>query len=511
MKLQAPRIFSFLLALTASITFGYSATYERFGSKIDTTGFGKSVDLILRRAHKLRLESLDSALLTCDSAAAKIDILKDDRRRAIFLVTKGAILMNNGREVECLKFLKEACKIAVVQDTTRLQRVINNLFFCTYLYIGYYDVALEYGVKLLDAAIFAKDDEHIVIANFNLGLLYYKLHDSRKALKYYNTALMAMKIPTPLVYINIGLCYNQAEQYDSAFLNFEKALDIAGPNPPGSFLLNYHLGVGMALAGGKNYDSATYHHQKGMKMAAKRGDDRILADYYNALAVVLIETGQFSKALYYLHAGEKLCSANSLHSILKGIYLNFADLYSRKNDFVSASYYKEKYLQEWQLVFGEDVLNRIALIETEYAERENILKVAEGEKSMRWKNERITVRETITWLIISGAILLILVLAALISIGRIARAVNEQLESQVQLETSNVEDSLLSAIRERNTWNKSVWDLMKEIKKLVACSKGYQDVLMKTDGATGLSGTDLSGELRVLEENLKVFQKEHLF
>jgi tetratricopeptide (TPR) repeat protein len=491
---------------------GYSANPEAFESKIDTTGFGKSIDLILRRAHKLRLVNMDSALLTCDSAVAKIEILKDERRRAIFLATKGGILMNNGREVESIGFLKAAWNIAIALDRTRLQQIITNMLFCNYLYMGDYDVALEYGLKLLETATHAKDEEHIIIANFNLGLLYYKLYDQRRALKYYNTALKTTKAPIPDMYINIGLCYSLAEQYDSAFLNFKQAMHIAGADPADHILTNYHYGVAMALKRIRNYDSAFYHCYQGIAVAERRGDFRFLAEYHNALGEVFIETSQYSKALYYLRAGEKLCNENSLHAILQDTYLNFADLYSRKNEHVSASFYKEKYLQERQLVLGEDVLNRIALIETEYAERENLRKVVAGKKIMQWTTERIAIRESIIWLVIGGSILLIVLLVALIRIARITRSVNVQLEAEVKVETANVEDSLLSAIQERNAWNKSVLEVISEIRKLVASAKGYQNVLMNTDGAVVAgSGTDFSGELRRLEENLRVFQKTDFF
>jgi hypothetical protein len=99
----------------------------------------------------------------------------------------------------------------------------------------------------------------------------------------------------------------------------------------------------------------------------------------------------------------------------------------------------------------------------------------------------------------------------LIRIARITRSVNVQLEAEVKVETANVEDSLLSAIQERNAWNNSVLEVIREIRKLVASAKGYHYVLMNSDGvAVAGSGSDFSGELRGLEENLRAFQKDRL-
>ena len=67
---------------------------------------------------------------------------------------------------------------------------------------------------------------------------------------------------------------------------------------------------------------------------------------------------------------------------------------------------------------------------------------------------------------------------------------------------------MLSAFRERNAWNKSVLEMVKEVNKLLARAKGYRNVLIHVGEVE--PGSDFLAELVGLEQDLTIFQNDIL-
>lgn len=440
----------------------------------DTTGIGKKIDSTLQVAFRLRKVNFDSAMEVCESVYPYVVRDAKRHRLSVYYAIKGAIMQINGRALTAVPWLNKARAIANELGRDLLQRQITNQLLITHIHLGQYERALKYGMELKSMSEEVGDTVHSAIALGNLGLLYYKMLDSKTALQYYYKFLSVNENRLPLVqaYTNMGLCHNQLGNYDSAFYYYEKSKTAVDAASGLSNLLGYHHSMANTLITIKKFGDAEQHLLISINIAKNLGEDRLLADIYSLIGIVSREKGRLDDAIKWQLQSENLCIKNGLASGLGVVYRELVEIYRLKHDFRRAVVFQSKYLENWRDVYGEDVMVAVSLLEGEFNERGNTDRLVANEKLVSLKRNLWQTRNAI---MMSGFVvlgLLIVFVVVLIHLSRRQRKINEMIETEVRQRTDFLETDLESAMKARNLTNQSMQNAFGFIVARLAMVKG---------------------------------------
>lgn len=462
--------------------------YTLYPQQDDTVGYGKEIDTTLQLAFRLSRVNFDSAFRLCEMTCDKILTIGDRRRFGVYSATKGAILFYNGRSRDAVPLLDEALSIAIEFNRAKFRRIVLNLIFSNYLIMGLYDEALEYGLKLEEAGLESRDDESSMLAYANLGLLYYKLLDSKKALTYYDKAQLFIGSGprSPLMSINIGLCYNQLGKRETALSYIREAYNYRGAFDKEVFV-TYENALANTYLSMEQYDSALLHAENSVRFAVQQGHLRFIVENTNLMAEIFFQRGNYFKCIEFLNAAQKLCIENGLNSLLKEVYGQFADVYQRSGQYHLCARYRDLYTQQWRVVHGEDVLNHIALLESRFGQQLNEKKIVANGKLIKIQANSVELRSGSVRIAALAFVLLLFVSILLLRQSNRQRAFGRFLESEVQRSTTDLEQGVRLAISRRNRTNAEVLSSVRALRARLATVIGFVDLL-----SLGRQASDLS-------------------
>ncbi len=180
----------------------------------------------------------------------------------------------------------------------------------TFIKIGNYPRALEFYFQKLKFEEQQENPRNLAAVNINIGVVYGYQEEYRKALNYFfqSDSIIAVNHIDDLKYytaLNIGDIYNSLNINDSAFIFYERSLNLARQIEDGDFTGTSMVGLGHSYF--------------------KRGNDSLALKNYN-------------DAMPYLHAAndeERVCEAA----------IGLAKLYDKQNLADSAEFYARQALE----------------------------------------------------------------------------------------------------------------------------------------------------------------------
>ncbi|MFN3840911.1 MAG: tetratricopeptide repeat protein, partial [Cyclobacteriaceae bacterium] len=301
-----------------------------------------------------------------------------------------------------------------------------------------YDKALEYHFKTLALREEDGDSEEIAVSLNNVGFVYFKLRNYPKALEFYTKALEYLERSKDKTFfsqqlINIGLCHNQLKNYTEAFNNFKKAFEECGNECPDLVKISGRFGMGVANFGMERYDDAITYFTESLDISRITKNTRYEAENLVYLGKIYIAQGKPIEATRALENSERIASANTYNELLIDTYRQFSILYSQINDHENASVYQRKYIILKDSIYSEHLIDKIAEVQTNFAERENIATIAA-------KEEVITRQRMLNISIGIIAFMAVLLVFVLYRSNRIVRKVNTALSmAKAELQTLNAD------------------------------------------------------------------------
>ncbi len=267
------------------------------------------------------------------------------------------------------------------------KRILNNLGLA-YTFLAEYHRALEIFYQVLVLREQDGNLPEIAATLNNIGLAYFKLRNYAKALEFYELALAKLKEGNITAfldqqYANIGLCYNQLKQFNKAEEAFNHALEVCQPNCSDKVMVNANFGLGVTLYGKGEYEKAEKQFQAALELATKSNDLRYIGENNVYLAKVNIALGQYHAAIPFLQQAEQIAQSQGFNELLIDTYRQYSLLYSQSANYQMASEYQQKYIQLKDSVYSEELIDRIARIQTHYAERENLAIIRAKEEVIR--------------------------------------------------------------------------------------------------------------------------------
>lgn len=390
----------------------------------------------------------------------------------------GQFLNKQDRSKEAIEVLLECLSIAKRNDFRSEYKIILNNLALAHTVLAEYDKALEIHFQSLTLREMDGNKSEISISLNNIGFVYFKLKNYKTALEYYQRSLVLKKeindeYDLDRLYINIGLCYNQLKNFTEAQRYFTEGFKVCGDNCNNQTVIEGEFGLGVSNYFLGNFSKAKIYFKKSHSISQKSGNKRFEAENLMYLGQIYSDESNRDSALLVLSRCEQIALKNGYNELLISSYREFADVYNHTKEFEKASYYQKKYIALKDSVISGALIDRLAKIQTDFAERENKKIIAD-------KEEQIQRQRSLNFAIIIIAILASLLIFVLYRSNRVKKKVNQALsdakaiieDQNRQLLSSNY--NLDKELKEKNT------ELEKANESLLRVNEELDNFIYKT-------------------------------
>jgi signal transduction histidine kinase len=316
------------------------------------------------------INHLDAANSIARKIGDSLRIVKANR-------VKAQMLRRLDRLNEAIEIYEQLRPISIRNNFVDEQKYILNGLAVSHTFLAQYDKALGYHFEGLVLRERGGDHAEIRESLNNIGLVYFKLRNLNKALEYYALALdhdkkLEKSNFRDQLLINMALCYNQTRQFSEAQKLFKQALGFCEPNCNENTVVAAEFGLGMAHFSQKEFSDAKEHFQRSLDLAKKVDDKRYLAENNAFMGAILTEENKTDSAIFFLSLAEQLARESGYNQILLEAYDHTVSLYSKKRNFEQASIYQNKYITLKDSIYSETLIDNLAKVQTQYAERQNL-------------------------------------------------------------------------------------------------------------------------------------------
>jgi signal transduction histidine kinase len=348
----------------------------------------------------------------------------------------GQLLRRTDKLSESIQILNSVLPIARRNNIVKEEKSILNALALSYTFIADYDKALEVNFQALVIREREGNKKEISFTLNNIGLVYFKLGNHEMALQYYNRALelrLEAKDSYDLdrIFINIGLCYNQLSNFVEAEKFINKGLALCGGNCQDQIKIEGEYGLGVSYYARKDFDKALQHIDVSYALSKKISNERFRSENLIYKSRIYLAQDNAEEALGTLVECEGVAAASGYNEVLIDAYKEFSNVFKKLNNFEKSSDYQSRYINLKDSIYSSQLIDRIAKIQTKYAERENI-------KTIASKEEVITRQRTLSVAIAMIAVLTTLLLFVLYRSNRVKKKVNAALsEAKAIIEDQN--------------------------------------------------------------------------
>ena len=299
----------------------------------------------------------------------------------------GQLLNRTGSPKEAIEMLTQGRPIAQRNKyRTELTNILNNIALAN-TYLAEYDKALELHFQTLVLKEEDGDKAEISITCNNIGFVYFKLRNYEKALDYFYRSLALKKevndtYDLDRLLINIGLSSVHLNDYSTALEKINEGLSVCGSNCADQIIIEGKFGLGVAYYGLQKFDKAETNFKESLEIAKKIESKRFHVENLVYLGKVAIALGKNDLAKKLLTEAEGLAEKSGYNQLLIDIYKQFSILFNQSREFELASSYQSKYIHLKDSLIGEELVKNVAMIQTNFEERENIATIKLKEEAL---------------------------------------------------------------------------------------------------------------------------------
>lgn len=357
-------------------------------------------------------------------------------------------------------YFRNALKISLKNNNDKIVigKLYNNIAGC-YSLTGNYSESVTFYLKSLRLNDSIKDNEGIVMANGNIGTVYYHMKNYSEAENYMKDGLkMALKMNNKYqmsaITMNLGLVYKDRKQFEKAYVEFKKAYEIkkeiGDKNGQGIILVN----LGELYSDMGDLVNALINFKKAEDIAIE------IKNYQIELYSYTCQANVYSKKNDIVNASKKYESAISIAEKLNlkpdliEIYKSYAKANANAGKFEKAFKYHELFSTLKDSIFTSDNAKSMAEMSRKYdsEKKQSQIELLNKDKE---KQEALAAAESKKQKIIIGSVtiglLFVLLLALFVfrSNRQIQKANNEITLQKEVIEERNreVRDSITYAKR----------------------------------------------------------------
>ncbi|NOS94134.1 MAG: tetratricopeptide repeat-containing sensor histidine kinase [Cyclobacteriaceae bacterium] len=430
-------------------------------------------------------EHIDQSLVISKQALALAVKMGDSLHMVQFKRANGFIYRKLDSLSASIRELNEALLIAQRNNfDVELVKILNTLAIA-YSLNGNHDKALDCHFKALTVNEKLGNIEELSITYNNIGFVYFKLEDYERALDYYKRSLDAKKAISSnydldRLLINMALCYNQLKQYKEAENHINQAIEICKSGCSSAVQIEAQFSLGVSLAEQNRAEEAIDHFQKSLQLAQTFGEKRFQIESLLNLSLVKEKENLKDEAINYLKQAEEIANGTNYTLSLIKVYKVFSKIYKDNKDFINSSKYQDMYIQLKDSIYSNELIQNLAKVQANFAERDNLKTIQEKNLSLELKQALIDKQNSQYFFIIAIAILvLLLAIVSLLATHRQQKASHEISKAKFVIEEKNQQlatqnKELDKRVRERTS------DLLKSTLMLTQVNKELDNFLYKS-------------------------------
>ncbi|MDD2651162.1 MAG: tetratricopeptide repeat-containing sensor histidine kinase [Candidatus Cloacimonetes bacterium] len=237
------------------------------------------------------------------------------------LIILGINRINQGLNNESKKFFTDALKLAIKEKIYEKYTNCYNSLANYHYFQGFFDVALENYYLALKYLPQSNNKNLKAKILHNIGTTLTNLENYEDALDYFKKALHAQNIPDDSIdmadyYLSIANIYFVLKEYDEAFDNFNKSIDIYKKHNHINAVHAYS-DITNALISTNNLNEAIKYAYLTLEFSEKYNNKDMLLSSYLFLLQIYTKKKQFDKCTEYLDKAKK--AINNDTKSIKGL------------------------------------------------------------------------------------------------------------------------------------------------------------------------------------------------
>ncbi|WP_417431319.1 tetratricopeptide repeat-containing sensor histidine kinase [Halpernia sp.] len=287
--------------------------------------------------------------------------------------------------------------------------------------------ALKYYQDALKVAESTKDKESIPHILKNIGILYVSWKKFDEAFNYYDKAeKLATEIGNKELIAdcqnNKGIIYEQQKNYPKALSNYKSALElyIEKKNPQKISMALSNIAIVYKFQ--KNYPESIKYNFQAISIAEKLGDKWNMAATYNNIGNLYGEMGDYKKAILFCEKALKIAKEIHADEIIESTYDSMANAAEKAGDYKNAFAYQKLFSQVMNEFINKESTKQLSELNIKYETEKKQKLIQQQQFELKQKN---------IWLIFSGILFLISLLAAYFIYKNYRHKQNRKLQNQI--------------------------------------------------------------------------------
>ena len=287
----------------------------------------------------------------------------------------------------------------------------------------------------------------------NIGLIYQELDQFNKAIDFHEKAL-AIRSKYDLTkdiaksYNNLGICHKNLSQLDKAKTYIQQAINYAKAADQPKIYLQFYHNLGNIFKLQKNYRSAENAYLTALEPAENYDHtDKEKFLVYSDLIDLYNQTDQLDKARSVIENAERLIDRDStLYNFSESFYINSAKTFFALQDKARANNYMNAYTTLKDSLFSKQNAEVLADVEAQLKTKEKEAALAKTKNELLSKELRIR-RQNLY--IYGGLSALILIIVSSYFIIKSKQLKNKQLQKEAELKTALAKIELKNKLEEQ--------------------------------------------------------------
>jgi tetratricopeptide (TPR) repeat protein len=274
-------------------------------------------------------------------------------------------------------------------------------------------------------------------------MLYYKIRDSRTAIRYYKDANAIA--PNPKSFLSIALAYSDVDSVEQGWASIRKAemlMRTFGTASADELMLQFVCGK---LHFAQNPDSAQARFHKSLRLARSGGDRRMEAENLVNLARIHLNKQSWQEAEAFLLLAERISLDEKLDEILLEVLRQSIIVYTSVSDKQRLVEYQRRFIQYKEILFNSGLSFDLAKTEGEFLEKQQQKRIQVQKSTIHFQGATLKYQSLIG--LVGFVILLLLFVLFYFNYSRLRRKIQigHLLEIRVTERTNRLKESIIQS------------------------------------------------------------------
>jgi tetratricopeptide (TPR) repeat protein len=231
--------------------------------------------------------------------------------------------------------------------------------------------------------------------------------------------------------------------------NIQRNIFVQKSNDINGLMYSYSL-LGSVFLSYKQYDLAVEYYLKGRDISEKAGNKMALVSTDYNLGIIYLEKGDFKNAVEYSQSALKLAKEINSKEEIKNSYEGLVKVYTKMKQFDKALEYQTLYINMKDSLLNETNSKQLNELQTQYDTEKKQKEIELLTKDQEVKNERIARQNIITYTIVAGLVLVLILTFISFKRYREKKKANIEITHQkeiIELKNKEILDSIHYAKR----------------------------------------------------------------